>query len=84
MEDAVVVKRVSGEFEADLVCGLLRSAGIECGSRVTDEIDSAFDNFLEAGPHEVIVHPQDLEAARQLLAESERGDDFFEDEEAPA
>jgi hypothetical protein len=71
MEEAVAVKRVSGEIEADLVCGLLRSAGIECGHRVTEEIDSAFDNFAGVGPHEVIVHPDDLEAARELLAEAE-------------
>ena len=52
------------------MCGLLRSAGIECGHRVTQEIDSAFDNFAGDGPHEVIVHPADLEAARELLADT--------------
>ena len=81
MDEAVAVTRVSGEIEADLVCGLLRSAGIECGHRVTQEIDSAFDNFAGDGPHEVIVHPADLEAARELLADQPAdGDDSWDDE----
>ena len=75
MEEAVVVKRVSGELEADVVCGLLRSAGIECGSRVTQEIDSLIDNFAGDGPHEVLVHPDDLEVARELLADAELSGD---------
>ena len=41
MDEGVAVTTVSGEIEADLVCGLLRSAGIECGHRVTEESDSA-------------------------------------------
>ena len=70
MEDGVPVKRVSGEVEAELVCGLLRSAGIECGHRVTEEIDSPLEGF-GGGPHEVYVHEDDLAAARELLAEAE-------------
>jgi len=70
MEDGVPVKRVSGEVEAELVCGLLRSAGIECGHRVTDEVDSALEGF-GGGPHEVLVHEDDVAAARALLAEAE-------------
>ena len=77
MDEAVVVKRVPDEIEADLACGLLRSAGIECASRVTEEIDSAFDNFLESGAHEILVQPADLEAARELLSgEPAEGDDW--------
>jgi hypothetical protein len=71
MDDGVPVTRVSGEIEADLVCGLLRSAGIECAHRVTQAIDSAFDNFAGVGPQEVIVHESDLETARAVLAEAE-------------
>jgi Putative prokaryotic signal transducing protein len=75
MDEAVPLTRVSDEIEADLVCGLLRSAGIECGHRVTQEIDSSFENFSGVGPHEVIVHPSDLEAARAVLAEAESAGD---------
>ena len=56
MDDAVVVKVVSGESEAEVVCGLLRSAGIECGYRDTDAVDSAFEDFIASGPREILVH----------------------------
>ena len=70
MEDAVVVKVVSDEPEAQIVCGLLRSAGIECGYRDTDAIDSQFEDFTAAGQREILVHPSDQEAARALLGEA--------------
>ena len=68
--DAVVVTRVSSETEADIVCGLLRSAGLECGYRDTEAIDSPIEDFTAAGAREILVHEWDLEAARQLLADS--------------
>ena len=67
MGDPVVVKVVSDESEAEIVCGLLRSAGIECGYRETDAIDSSLEDFTAVGPREILVHPSDLEAARALL-----------------
>jgi hypothetical protein len=51
---------------------LLRSAGIECGYRDTQAIDSPFEDFTAAGPREILVHESDLEAARELLPESAR------------
>lgn len=72
MEDAVVLKVVSDETEADIVCGLLRSAGLECGYRDTEAIDSSLEDFTAAGPREILVHASDLEAARALLGEAER------------
>jgi hypothetical protein len=72
MDDAVVLKVVSDEPEAEIVCGLLRSAGIECGYRDTDAIDSSLEDFTAAGPREILVHASDLEAARALLGEAER------------
>jgi hypothetical protein len=71
-EDAVPVTTVSDEVEAEVVCGLLRSAGIECGHRVTEEMDSPLHGFASDGPREVIVHKTDLEAARALLANAKR------------
>jgi hypothetical protein len=71
-EEVAVVKVVADENEAELVCGLLRSAGIECGYRDTEAIDSQLEDFTAAGPREIIVHPADLEAARELLGEAER------------
>jgi Putative prokaryotic signal transducing protein len=69
-DGGVVLTVVSDEQEADVLCGLLRSAGIECGYRDTQAIDSPFEDFTAAGPREVIVHESDLEAARELLPES--------------
>jgi hypothetical protein len=70
MDDPVVVKVVSDETEAELVCGLLRSAGIECGYRDTEALDSTLEEFTAAGPREVLVHQSDLEAARAVLVEA--------------
>lgn len=61
---------VSSESEADVVCGLLRSAGIECAYRETEAIDSLLEDFTPAGPREIVIRASDLEAARELLARS--------------
>ena len=71
MEDEPVrVAVVPGEPEAEALCGLLRSDGIECGFRPTAEADSAFENFGgEGGQMEILVHPSDAERAREILAD---------------
>ena len=74
MDDTVVLKVVPDEQAAELVCGLLRSAGIDCGYRDTDALDSALEEFIPAGPREVVVQRSDLEAAQALLADVERAD----------
>jgi Putative prokaryotic signal transducing protein len=66
-DGAVVVKVVSSQSEAEVVCGLLRSAGIECAHRDTDAIDSSLEDFIAAGAQEILVHESDLEAAKELL-----------------
>lgn len=66
-DGAVVVKVVSGQSEAEVVCGLLRSAGIECGHRDTEAIDSPLEDFMAAGAQEILVHESDLAAAMELL-----------------
>ena len=66
-DDAVVVKVVSSQSEAEVVCGLLRSAGIGCAHRDTDAIDSPLEDFIAAGAQEILVHESDLEAAKELL-----------------
>ena len=67
-DDWVVVKVVADEPEAEIVTGLLGSAGIESAYRETDAIDSPLEDFTPAGPQEILVHPKDLEAARALVA----------------
>ena len=71
--EPVVVKVVSGESEAEVVCGLLRSAGIKCGYRDTEEIDSSLEDFRPAGSREILVDPADLDAAKQLIADAQAG-----------
>jgi hypothetical protein len=69
-DEGVVVKVVSGEPEAEVVCGLLRTAGIECSYRDTEAIDSPLEDFTAAGPREILVRESDAEAARALLEAS--------------
>jgi Putative prokaryotic signal transducing protein len=70
-EDPVVLTVVSGEPEAEVLCGLLRSNGIECGYRDTEAIDSPLEDFTAAGRREILVRASDLETARELLPEPE-------------
>ena len=62
---------VSGTSEAEVVCGLLRSAGFECAYRDTEAIDSSLEDFMAAGAQEILVHQSDLAAAKELLAAPE-------------
>jgi hypothetical protein len=68
MDEGVRVITVQGEPEAEVFCDL-RQNGIECGHRLTEEEDSAFENFGPDGMREILVHPQDLDAVRALLDE---------------
>ena len=58
---------MSGEPEAEIACGLLRSAGIDCYYRETEEIDSPLEDFIAAGQREIVVREADADAARELL-----------------
>ncbi len=69
-DDTVVVTTVSGVPEAEVVCGLLRSAGIDCAHRDTEAIDSPLEDFIAAGAQEILVHERDLQAAKELLTAS--------------
>jgi hypothetical protein len=67
MDELVVVEVVATEPEAELLCSLLRSAGIECTYRVTNLGAGAADGLAVGGPQEVIVRREDLESAREVL-----------------
>jgi hypothetical protein len=71
-QEGVVVTVVSSEQEADVVCGLLQSNGIDCAYRDTEVIDSPLEDFIAAGPREILVRASDVEAARELLGDSAR------------
>ena len=66
-DKTVVLTVVASEPEAEMICGLLGSAGIECAYRDTEAIDSPIEDFTAAGPREILVHEEDLESARALL-----------------
>ena len=69
-EEVVILTVVSGQPEAEIVCGLLRSAGIKCGYRDTDPI-TPLEDFTAAGPREILVAAADLEEAKSVLAAQE-------------
>ena len=68
MDEGVRLTTVPGEAEAEALCGLLRSEGIECAHRQTAEEDSAFEGIATDGMREILVHEADLERARELIA----------------
>jgi hypothetical protein len=68
VDELDTVEVVGTEPEAELLCSLLRSAGIECMHRLTNQGAGAFDGMAVGGPHEIIVRAQDLESARKVLA----------------
>jgi len=67
LDEPVVIRVVATEQEADVVCGLLESAGIECLARQTNLGAGASDGLSVIGPYEIVVGPEDVEAARELL-----------------
>ena len=71
MDDAVRLTTVPGEAEAEALCGLLRSEGIECAHRQTPEEDSPFEGIATDGVREILVHGTDLERAREILGATE-------------
>jgi len=66
-DESVVLTVVSSGPEADVVCGLLRSSGIDCAYRDTEAIDSSLEEFTADGPREILVRASDVKSARELL-----------------
>lgn len=57
------------EFAADTIISLLRTEGIEAIQQRTDLAAGMADAAASAfGPREVLVRPEDLEHARELIA----------------
>ena len=64
--DVVTLTVVGSEPEAELLCDLLRTEGIECMHRVTDVGAGMLDGVAPAGPRAVLVREADLARAREL------------------
>ena len=58
----------AGEAEAELLCSVLRGAGIECLPRLTNSGAGAGDG-LALGAHDIMVSPRDAQDAREILHE---------------
>jgi Putative prokaryotic signal transducing protein len=59
----VAVEVVRSETEAEMLCQLLRTAGITCGHRDAENMSEGF-----LGWREVLVGTDDVERAREVLA----------------
>lgn len=65
----VTLTIVHDEAEAEMLCGLLRANGLECGYRKTDVAAGAWTSgFATGGPIEVLVDERDLTTARELVS----------------
>ena len=61
---------VADEFAADTIIALLRTEGIESIQQRTDVAAGMADAAASAfGPREVLVRPEDLDRARELIDE---------------
>jgi hypothetical protein len=66
-DDWVVVEVAGSEPEAELLCSVLRAAGIECVPRLTNRGAGAGDGLGTVGPHDIVVSPRDAHEAREIL-----------------
>ena len=68
IDDLVQLTIVPNQLEAEMVRGLLASAGIVSMQRETNLAAGAFDGLPGAAGHRaILVHAGDLEAARELI-----------------
>jgi Putative prokaryotic signal transducing protein len=74
VEDLATVDVVRTEGEAELICSLLKTAGITCMHRPTNWAAGVFDGMAVGGPREVVVNAEDLAAALEVVdAQRETG-----------
>jgi hypothetical protein len=80
METGVHLTDVPTQSEAEVVCGMLRAAGVKCGERAANA--SALPGMLASGGgwREILVSESDLGEAQRLLADTSDG----EGEESPS
>jgi hypothetical protein len=69
VDDWVVVEVAGSEPEAELLCSVLRGAGIECLPRLTNSGAGAGDGLGTVGAHDIMVSPRDAQGAREILHE---------------
>ena len=67
MDDLAVMEVVGSEPEAELVCSILRDAGIQCMQRITNAGSGAMDGMAIGGPREIVVRSVELDRARDVV-----------------
>jgi hypothetical protein len=67
VSDLIALETVGTEFEADIVCGALRDAGIRCMHQATAMGAGTVDGMPGGGPRVVLVRPEDAARARDVL-----------------
>jgi hypothetical protein len=67
MDDWVIVEVAGSEPQAELLCSVLRGAGIECLPRLTNSGAGAGDGLGTVGAHAIMVSPRDAQDAREIL-----------------
>jgi len=65
MADVVRLTAVASQGEADVICALLRAYGIRCSERAASESE---EPAAVGGWREILVHADDLDAAREVMA----------------
>jgi len=73
MDDLASAGLVSSAQEAELVCSILRDAGIRCMHRITNVGSGAADGLTLGGPREVLVRSVDLTRAHEILRSQRAG-----------
>ena len=71
-DDWVVVEVARSEPEAELLCSVLRGAGIECLPRLTNSGAGAGDGLGTVGAHDIMVSPQDAQEATRASCAAPR------------
>jgi hypothetical protein len=66
-DELVVVEVAGSQPEAEMLCSLLRSAGIACMPRLTSRGAGASYGWGIGGQHEIMVRSKDAQAARKIL-----------------
>ena len=72
VSDLAVVDVVPSEAEAELLCSVLQEAGIPAMQRLTSMGAGAADGMPSGGPREILVRPEQLARAREVLERDER------------
>jgi hypothetical protein len=68
MDDLATLTVVRNETEAEMICALLRTAGVRSFHRQTNAGAGFGDGMPQTGAHEVVVEAADLERAKEALA----------------